>query len=167
MEGVTVSASLSLWGTVRSDNLQLSSQPKSYSHPEGFLVVLVGKKSPVNAGDVRETGSVPGLGIFPGGGHGNPLHYCCLENLIDRGAWQATVRGIAKSGTWLKQLRGHSNPHTVTLQFRNVKACSHWSSSPCPFYLFPFPWLLIPRVVSYYSPHAHFSLCLLFWETQQ
>ena len=62
-------------------------------------MVLVVKNSPVNAGDVRETGSVPGLGISPGGGHGNPLHYCCLENLIDRGAWQATVHGIAKSGT--------------------------------------------------------------------
>ena len=40
-------------------------------------------------GDIREAGSIPGLGRFPGGGHGNPLQYSNLENSIDRGAWQA------------------------------------------------------------------------------
>ena len=50
-------------------------------------VVLVVKNSPVNAGDIREAGSIPGLGRFPGGGHGNPLQYSCLKNPMDRGAW--------------------------------------------------------------------------------
>ena len=43
-----------------------------------------------NAGDVRDTGSTPGLGRSPGGRHGNPLQYSCLENLVDRGGWQVT-----------------------------------------------------------------------------
>ena len=50
-----------------------------------------------NAGDARSTDSFPGMGRSPGGGHGNPLQYSCLENATDRGAWQATVHGITKS----------------------------------------------------------------------
>ena len=46
----------------------------------------------------------PGLGGFPGGGHGNPLQYSCLENPLDRGAWQTIVHRVAKSRTWLKWL---------------------------------------------------------------
>ena len=49
------------------------------------------KNPPANAGDV---GSIPGLGRSPGGGHGNPLQYSCLENPMNRGAWQATVQGV-------------------------------------------------------------------------
>ena len=49
------------------------------------------KNLPANAGDARVMGSTPGLGRFPGGGHGNPYQYSCLENPMDRGAWQATV----------------------------------------------------------------------------
>ena len=44
---------------------------------------------------LREVGSVPELGKSPGGGHGNPLEYSCLENPMDREAWRATVRGVA------------------------------------------------------------------------
>ena len=69
-----------------------------------FQVVLVVKNSPAKAGDIRNTGSVLGLGRSYEGGHGNPLQYSCLENLIDRGAWWATVHGVAKSQTWLKWL---------------------------------------------------------------
>ena len=49
------------------------------------------KNLPANAGEVRDEGSIPGLGRSPGVGNGNPLHYFCLENPMDRGAWQATV----------------------------------------------------------------------------
>ena len=55
-----------------------------------------GKASAYNAG---ELGSIPGLGRFPGEGNGNPLQYSCLENPTDRGAWQTTVYGVAKSQT--------------------------------------------------------------------
>ena len=47
------------------------------------------KNLPANAGDIRDTDSIPGLGRSPGGGHGNPLQYSCLENPMDREAWKA------------------------------------------------------------------------------
>ena len=65
-------------------------------------VALVVKNPPANAGDVRDTGSIPGLGRSSGGGHGNPLQYSRLENPMDVGAWRATVHGVAKSQTRLK-----------------------------------------------------------------
>ena len=71
-------------------------------------VVLVVKILPANAGDARDTGSIPGLGRSPGGGHGNPLQYLCLENPMDRGAWWAIVHRVAKSWTQLKQLSTHT-----------------------------------------------------------
>ena len=52
-----------------------------------------GSDSRESAFNVGDLGSVPGLGRSPGGGHGNPLQYSCLENLLDRGAWWATVHG--------------------------------------------------------------------------
>ena len=60
------------------------------------------KNPPINAGDIRDTGSIPGLGRSPGGKHGNPLQYSCMENALDRGAWWATVHRVAKSRTLLK-----------------------------------------------------------------
>ena len=62
------------------------------------------KNPPANAGDIRDVGSVLGWGRSPGGGHGNPLQYSCLENPMDRGAWWATVHAAAKSWTQLKRL---------------------------------------------------------------
>ena len=62
-------------------------------------VVLVVKNLPASAGDIRNAGSIPGLGRSPRRAHGNPLQYSCLENRIDRGAWRATVHGVAKSRT--------------------------------------------------------------------
>ena len=52
-------------------------------------MALVVKNLPANSGDIRDTGLIPGSGRFPGGGHGNPLQYSCLENPVDRGAWRA------------------------------------------------------------------------------
>ena len=59
-------------------------------------MVLVLKNLPANAGDTGDTGLIPGLGRSPGGGHGNPLQYSCLENSMHRGAWLATVHGVAE-----------------------------------------------------------------------
>ena len=78
-------------------------QPKN-SFPEphstgGFPGGSVLKNLPANARDVRDMGLIPGSGRFPGGGHGNPLQYSCLENSMDRGTWQATVHRVAKSQT--------------------------------------------------------------------
>ena len=62
------------------------------------------KNPPTNAGDVKDEGLTPGLGRSPGGEHGNPLQYSCLENSMDRGAWRAIVHRVTKSRTRLKQL---------------------------------------------------------------
>ena len=57
------------------------------------------KNLSANAWDVRDVGSISGLGRSPGRGHGNPLQYSCLENPMDRGAWWATVHRVRKSWT--------------------------------------------------------------------
>ena len=62
-----------------------------------FQVALVVKNLPANAGEIRGASSVLESGRYPGGGHGNPLQYSFLENPVDRGAWRATVHGVAKS----------------------------------------------------------------------
>ena len=67
------------------------------------------KDLPANAGDIRDTGSTPGLGRSLGGGHGIPLQYSCLENPMDRGAQWAAVHGVAKN-----QIQ--SNMHTQQQQ---------------------------------------------------
>ena len=54
------------------------------------------KNPPANAGDLRDLGAISESGRSPGAGHGNPLQYSCLGNLMDRGAWQATAYGVAK-----------------------------------------------------------------------
>ena len=67
-----------------------------YKEFKGFSSGASGKEPAANAGDVRDTGSIPGLERSPEGGHGNPLQHC-LGNLMNRGAWQATVRGVTES----------------------------------------------------------------------
>ena len=57
-----------------------------------------------NAVATGDTGSIPGWGKCPGGGHGHPLQFSCLENPVDKGAWQATVYSVPQSRTWLKWL---------------------------------------------------------------
>ena len=63
--------------------------------------MLVVKTPPTNAGDIRDTGLIPGSGTSPGEGNGKPLQYSCQENPMDRGAWWATVHGAAKNRTQL------------------------------------------------------------------
>ena len=60
-------------------------------------MVPVVKNQPAKAGDVKDAGSIPGLGRSPGGENGHPLQYSCLENPMDGGAWWAAVNGVAKS----------------------------------------------------------------------
>ena len=62
-------------------------------------MALVVKDLPANAEDLRDVGSIPGSGRSPGGGHGNPLQYSCLGNLMVRGAQWAAVHGVTKSQT--------------------------------------------------------------------
>ena len=65
------------------------------------------KNPPANAGDIKDTGSIPGLGRSAGAGNGNPLQYSYLENPVDRGAWWATVHSVVKNQTQLERLSMH------------------------------------------------------------
>ena len=76
-------------------------------------VVPVVKNMPANAGHVRDLGSILGLGRYPGVGKGNPLQYSCLENPMDRGAWQGVVHGVTKHWTQLKWLSTHVTIHLI------------------------------------------------------
>ena len=75
----------------------------------GFPGGSVVNNLPPNAADTRDTGSIPGSGWSPGEGVGNPLQYSCMQNSVDRGAWQATGHGVTKSQTWLT-----AHTHTQT-----------------------------------------------------
>ena len=77
----------------------------------GLLRWPSGTGSACNAGDVGDTGSIPGSGRSPGGKLGNPLQYSCLENSMDRGVWRATVHRVTKSWTQLKWLSKHTHTH--------------------------------------------------------
>ena len=68
------------------------------------------KNLAANARDTKEVGLIPGLERSPGEGNGNPLQYSCLENSMDRGAWQATVHGVSE----LDRLSAHAHAHTHT-----------------------------------------------------
>ena len=70
--------------------------------PGACHVALVVKNLPANVGDIRDVTFIPGSGRYPGGGNGNLLQYSCLGNPMDRGAWGATVHGVAKSWTQLR-----------------------------------------------------------------
>ena len=93
------------WDMVRESGLVWGRDPWKV----GFCVKncsivkpTVGFPGAASAGDARDMGSIPGSGRSPGGGRGNSLQYSCLENSIDRGAWQATVHGVAQSQTLLR-----------------------------------------------------------------
>ena len=72
-------------------------------------MLLMVKNPAANAGDLRDMGSVPGLGRSPRGGNGNPLQCPCLRNPMDRGTWWATVHGVTQSRTRLKRLSMHAH----------------------------------------------------------
>ena len=80
---------------------------------------LVTENTPASTEDLRDTGSIPGCGRSPGGGHGSPLQYSCLENPMDTGAWWATVYRVAKSQTWRKWPSTHTCTHIHRCARRN------------------------------------------------
>ena len=92
----------------------------------------VGKESTCNAEVSGAKGSIPGSGRSPGGGHGNPLQYPCLENPMNRGAWQATVHGIAKSD--MTEVTEHA--HTwLFIYKRNILPVSQiWQKKTSKYY---------------------------------
>ena len=81
----------------------------NYSEFWASQVVLVIKNPPANAGDVRDVSSIPGSGRSPGGRHGNPHQYSCLENPMDREDWWATVHRVTQNWTLLRLLSTHAH----------------------------------------------------------
>ena len=94
-------------------------------------VTLVVKNTPANAGALSDVGSIPRLGRVPGGGHGNPLQYSCLENPTDRGAWQATDHSVCV----LNHVRLFATPRTVAcwaLLSMEFSRQEYWNGLPFP-----------------------------------
>ena len=83
----------------------------------------VGKESSCGTGDAGSVGSIPGLGRSPGGGHGNPLQYSCLENPMHRGAWQAVVCSVAQSLITTEAMSTHMCKHSC-VSFRVNTNCA-------------------------------------------
>ena len=110
-----------------------SSQPRNrtrvYCITSGFFTLWaireaqVVKKPPANAGDLRDVGLIPGSGRSPWEGNDNPLQYPCLENPMDRGAWQASAHSVAKSQTWLKWFNMYTCTHTQVNLIRSCPIC--------------------------------------------
>ena len=88
------------------------------------------KNPPINAGDISDMGLIPESGRSPGGGHGNPLQYSYLENPRDRGAWWATVHGVTKSWTQVKQLSKQAYMYVYLIHFAvHLKQTQHCKST--------------------------------------
>ena len=113
------------------------------------------KESAYNA---RNSGLIPGLGRSPGRGNDKPLQYSCLENSVDRGAWRATVHGVAKSRTRLRDLHTHTHTHTQLIY--NVVLLSGVQHSDSNIYLYLciylflfifFPPMLLLLLLSHFS----------------
>ena len=98
-------------------------------------VVLVLKNAPASVGDTRDAGSIPGLGRSPGGGHGNPLQYSCLENPMDGGARWATVHRVAESD--MTEVTEHAHMHVnrknlqLATRLGEVKFCPSLIPQTC------------------------------------
>ena len=84
------------WPADLSANTEM---PPLLPHWYCLFTSLNGKESAFNAGATGDMGSIAGSERYPGEGNGNPLQYSCLENPLDRGAWRATVDGVAESDT--------------------------------------------------------------------
>ena len=102
-------------------------------HPHGCLCMgfpggSVVENPPANAGDVRDIGLIPGSGRSPGGGNGNRLQSSCLQDPMDRGAWQTTVQGVSGNQTQLKQHGMHAMSMYIYIHLSYIYASSIYQS---------------------------------------
>ena len=132
-------------------------------HPPSWAsqVDLMVKNLPDNAWDIRDIGSIPGSGRSPGGGHGNPLQYSCLESPMDRGAWRFTIHGTAKSWTRLKWLSMHLPSWTYCLPGVHYFA-SVWNECNCVIgeHSLALPFLVTIKTMAYFLAHMKYLLWL-------
>ena len=93
----------------------------------GFSGASVGRELPCNPRDARDMGSIPGSGRSPGGGHGYSLQYSCLENLMDRGAWWATVHRLQRVGhdwsEWAQHILPYNDLNIIAMDTTPLHPC--------------------------------------------
>ena len=135
--------------------------------PRSSQVVVVVKKPPANAGDIRVSGSVPGSGRSPGEGHGNLVQYSCLENPMNREAWWPAVYRVPKSWTQLKWLSmrmapgwGHGKKMRATCGSPHLQL--HLSQMFSQYAQWWLCWVLKPSHPSRPWPNNHCWCCSPF-----
>ena len=130
---------------------------KSYTIWASQVMWMI-KNPPANAGDIKDAGSMSGLGRSPGRRHGNPLQYSCLENPMDRGVWQSTVHWVAESRTRQKQLCTHIR----CMPFMNRPHFAYRIISWVVFTL-GLLWAMLLQTLMYKILHEHkFSILLRY-----
>ena len=123
-------------------------------------VVLVIKNRPANAGDVRDVGSISGLGRSPGRGNSKPLQYPCLENPTNRGAWRAIVHRVAKSWTRLKPVSTYTHvqffQHHILkiVSFFLLKSLHIFAQNQLSIYVGGYFWMLFFPILFYPFTHS-------------
>ena len=135
--------------------------------PRASQVALVVKNPLAIAGDVK----IPGSGRSPGGGHGNPLQYSCLENLMDGGAWRTTVQRVTKSRTWLKRLSMQAHKIRLYLSALPLTLARSDLAQMLPTGRHPAPQLCHrlaqgPSGRGRLEPQGQVVLCLRLWSGQ-
>ena len=148
------------WSNLHTHTLRFQLGLK-FSHHLDQLV----KNLPANAGDIKDSGSIPGLGRSTGEGHGNPLQYSCLGNPMDREVWRAIVYGNAESDTneAAKPTRASGSFNDSTLQRKSVSC-----SCPCciPMLFLPSAcWFVLEAsgeiLWGFHEPLGTVNLCLV------
>ena len=157
-------ACCSPWGHKESDTTEWL----NWTDPDKWAsqIALEEKNPPANAEDLRGRDLIPGLGRSPGRGHGNPFQYSCLENLMDRGAWQDTVHRVTKSWTWLKwlstrvvvQFLSHCNCDCMDCNMPGLPVL-HYSLELAQTHVHGVQWLH-PTISSSACTHGHRLFCL-------
>ena len=133
-----------IWARVIGKYVNIIFMIRSIASVRSSQVVLVAKNSPANARGIRDLRGVEFLGQEDPLGHGNPLQYYCLENPTARGAWQATVHGVAKSPTQLKTQHAWTQPLYRDELFLKTSAIGQWQKkSYCKLQKRKFPLVIL------------------------
>ena len=128
-------------------------------------VALVVKNLPASAGDIRDMGLITWVGKIPWEGNGSPLQYSCLENPMDRGAWRATVHGVAKRQTQLKWFSTRARRLRETVSSLSQEERPNWELALSE------PWSWGFTLQNYEKANvcclSHLAYGILLWKVEQ